>query len=87
MKRKETGPVYFQAHGQSDQNFNEKSLEEINNFTVWIVKEVSKMAKGKSFGELALITSKPRAATIKCLEETDLAVFDKLSYEKVVGKA
>jgi len=40
-----------------------------------------------SFGELALITSKPRAATIICTEDTDLAVFDKHNYEWVVGKA
>ncbi len=50
-------------------------------------KEVAKLQKGKSFGELALLTFKSRAATITCLEPTDLAVMDKQSYEKVVGKA
>ena len=51
------------------------------------MKEVAQLGKGKSFGELALITSKPRAATITCLEDTDLAILDKTNYEKVVGKA
>ena len=40
-----------------------------------------------SFGELALITSKPRAATVVCAEDTDLVVLDKHNYERVVGKA
>jgi CRP-like cAMP-binding protein len=30
----------------------------------WVFKEVVAMGEGKSFGELALMTSKPRAATI-----------------------
>lgn len=33
------------------------------------------------------MTFKPRAATITCVETTDLAVMNKDSYEKVVGKA
>ena len=37
-----------------------------------------------SFGELALISSKPRAATIKCLEPTDFAVMHKKDYLKVL---
>ena len=41
FKRKETGPIYFQAHFQGGQAMNQKSMEEIQNFTVWIVKEVS----------------------------------------------
>lgn len=35
---------------------------------------------GKSFGELALITNKPRAATIKCLTECHFAVMNKINY-------
>ena len=33
------------------------------------------------------MTYKPRAATIVCAEGTDLAIMDKSSYEKVIGKA
>jgi CRP-like cAMP-binding protein len=38
------------------------------------------MGDGKSFGELALLTSKPRAATIQCKKDTDFAVLDKFYY-------
>jgi hypothetical protein len=31
---------------------------------MWIFKEVAVLGEGKSFGELALMNSKPRAATI-----------------------
>jgi len=34
------------------------------NIKFWTFKEVAAMDEGKSFGELALMTSKPRAATI-----------------------
>lgn len=35
-----------------------------NTIKVQIFKEVATLGEGKSFGELALMTSKPRAATI-----------------------
>lgn len=63
------------------------------NVTLWIYKEVAILKKGQSFGELALITFKPRAATIQCLGDedednsTDLAVMSKATYEKMMGKA
>eukprot|EP00347_Sterkiella_histriomuscorum_P000677 403374923 len=61
--------------------------QSIQSYQVWLLKEVVQFSKGQSFGELALITSKPRAATIICLESTDLVILDKQSYDKVVGKA
>ena len=39
-----------------------KKFEEQNYFL-----EVVRLTSGKSFGELALIKNKPRAATIKCI--------------------
>ncbi len=39
--------------------------------------EVVQLRTGKSFGELALIKNKPRAATIRCLEECHLAIMNK----------
>eukprot|EP00347_Sterkiella_histriomuscorum_P011137 403373617 len=54
---------------------------------VWIFKEVSTLKEGQSFGELALMTSKPRAATIQCKKETDLAILDKREYQVIVGNA
>jgi len=41
---------------------------------------------GQSFGELALINDKPRAATIMCLTDCYFAVIDKSDYAKVLKK-
>ena len=48
--------------------------------------EVVQLRSGKSFGELALIKNKPRAATIKCVEDCHFAVMSKSDYEKVLQK-
>jgi hypothetical protein len=48
--------------------------------------EVAQLGKGKAFGELALIQNKPRAASIRCLQETHLAVMSRNDYDKVVKK-
>lgn len=42
------------------------------------------MGTGKHFGELALTTNKPRAATIKCLVNTHLLVISKDDYQRVL---
>jgi len=48
---------------------------------------VSSMSKrGDSFGEQALINSKPRAATIRCSQPSFFAVMTKLDYERSLGK-
>ena len=41
---------------------------------------------GDFFGELALITNKPRAATIRCLQDCHFAVIQKEDYQKVLQK-
>lgn len=41
---------------------------------------------GKAFGELALITNKPRAATLKCLTNCHFAVISKNVYDRVLKK-
>lgn len=41
---------------------------------------------GKSFGELALIQHKPRAATIICKEDTHFATLDRAGYDRVLKK-
>ena len=48
--------------------------------------ELMRLGSGQSFGELALITSKPRSANIVCLEECHLAVMHKEDYERVLQK-
>lgn len=52
-----------------------------------IFKEVAAMGEGKSFGELALMTSKPRAATIQCKKDSEFAVLEKNDYQSIVGNA
>jgi CRP-like cAMP-binding protein len=51
-----------------------------------VYKEVVQLGTGSSFGELALINNKPRAATIKCLSDCHFAVISKNVYEKVLKK-
>jgi CRP-like cAMP-binding protein len=46
--------------------------------------EVGLLGGGKHFGELALTTNKPRAATIKCITNTHLMVLSRYDYEKVL---
>eukprot|EP00347_Sterkiella_histriomuscorum_P021256 403334649 len=48
--------------------------------------EVVQLTAGKSFGELALIKNKPRAATIKCLQPCHFAIMNKTDYQKVLQR-
>ena len=47
--------------------------------------EVAILPTGESFGELALISNKPRAATIRAKEDCHFAVLEKSDYQKVYG--
>ena len=46
--------------------------------------EVNVLSIGSSFGELALLSNKPRAATIICREECDFAVLEKEDFRKIL---
>lgn len=48
--------------------------------------EVVTLREGKSFGELALIKNKPRAATIRCKDDCHFAVMNKADYQKVLQR-
>jgi CRP-like cAMP-binding protein len=48
--------------------------------------EVAVLGKGKHFGELALTTNKPRAATVRCQTTTHLMVLSKHDYMKVLSR-
>lgn len=51
----------------------------------WMV-EVSLLATGANFGELALINNEPRAATIQCLSNCYFAVLSRENYAKTLRK-
>ena len=44
------------------------------------------LSTGKSFGELALINNKPRAATVKCITDCHFAVISKQDYDSLLKK-
>eukprot|EP00347_Sterkiella_histriomuscorum_P023290 403335214 len=48
--------------------------------------EFLQLKTGKSFGELALIKNKPRAATIRCVEDCHFAVMSQSDYMKILNK-
>ncbi|CAI2378444.1 unnamed protein product [Moneuplotes crassus] len=49
-------------------------------------KEVACQKVGEYFGELALLSSKPRAATVLCTEDTQFASISKNEYQDIIGK-
>ena len=48
--------------------------------------EVKQIKRGFGFGELAITSSRPRAATIRCLTECHLAVMSKADYLRVLAR-
>jgi CRP-like cAMP-binding protein len=53
-----------------------------------ILKEVNELKEGQSFGELALITDKPRTATIYTKRShTSLGVLTKKDYQNLIGES
>ena len=49
-------------------------------------KKISDLGVGSSFGELALINSAPRAATIKCTDTCFFAVINRDDYTKTLKR-
>ena len=49
--------------------------------------QVDSFKEGRGFGELALMNSKPRAASIKALEDWDFATLSKKDYDNIIGEA
>ena len=50
-----------------------------------VLTEVRTLGIGTSFGELALLDNKPRAATIKCKENCDFAILDKKHFNNILS--
>ena len=49
--------------------------------------QVTTLAVGDSFGELALVRKEPRAATVVCLESTEFMVMSKKDYDRILRAA
>ena len=67
--------------------FEKKNLQELEKLQKieWFV-EVHKLSEGGSFGELALINDKPRAATLTCLSDCIFAVIGRADYQKFLER-
>ncbi len=50
-----------------------------------VLTEVKVIEAGSSFGELALLSNKPRAATIIAKEDTHLAVLEKKDFQRILS--
>ena len=48
--------------------------------------DIKTIGAGDSFGEMALMNNKPRAASIVCLTDCDFIILDKASFNKLVSK-
>ena len=59
---------------------NGKTLEQKE----FVMTEVKVLGPGSSFGELALLDNRPRAATIKCKENCEFAVLDKKHFNDIL---
>lgn len=49
-----------------------------------VLTEVKTLGAGASFGELALLDNRPRAATIKCREDCEFAILDKQHFNEIL---
>jgi CRP-like cAMP-binding protein len=47
--------------------------------------EINRLGAGNAFGDMSLMGSKPRMASIRCLEETHFAVLSKQDFNNVLG--
>jgi CRP-like cAMP-binding protein len=48
-------------------------------------RSIAQLAKGDAFGEMALLSGRPRTATVRALEETDLLAIEKNDFERLVA--
>eukprot|EP00347_Sterkiella_histriomuscorum_P012371 403368842 len=67
-------------------NTRAQILQDQNNIAGQNLVEVAQLKSGQSFGELALISNKPRAATIKCMTDAHFLVLQKKDYEQILGR-
>ena len=68
---------------QYDQEIKPKSKD----YLIKMMTKVDEFKTGRGFGELALMNSKPRAASIKALEDCSFATLSKKDYDNIIGQA
>lgn len=62
-----------------------KPITDPNEFPQLVLTEVKVMPAGTAFGELALMSNKPRAATIIAKEDTYFAILDKDPFDRILS--
>lgn len=91
-KTAERSKSEFDGVPKSPANVNSTILHKNGNYYVVnrtsLLKDVSKLGTGASFGDAALTPGKsaPRNATILCVEDCHFAVLDKHNYERIIGE-
>lgn len=81
-------PIDIDESEDTDRSINSDiiTLQENGKRVRKLLKTVSVLPAGWWFGELALINSKPRGATIKCLETpTEFITISKQDYNQIIG--
>lgn len=61
---------------------SESNLDKLKKIE-WFV-EVAQLTEGQSFGELALIDDKPRAATITAIEDCEMIYIMRHDYQRIL---
>jgi len=68
-----------------EQQLSDKS-HDANEYIIKYLKKVNQLSEGASFGEVALILSKPRTATVIAASDCELAVLRKDQFLNIMGK-
>ena len=70
----------------SDNRPKSKILSKPNNYSVIYLRKQAELTEGQEFGELTLINSKPRSATIIASKYTEWAILTKSQFKKILEK-
>ena len=63
----------------------DKNLES-EEIIIKYLKKATRLKSGDSFGELALLLSAPRSATVKAVWDSEMATIDKKQFLNIIGK-
>ena len=65
--------------------YSPAETEELHSIRLKLLREVANIGEGGSFGELSLLTMAPRAATVYCKEDCDIATLQKGDFDECFG--